>query len=326
MNRMVRAVGLSGLGLILAASVQAQGRPIAGVEIGAAAPVGQMKEFADTGGVIAPFAGYMFNDYIGIMGQVQGTAHGNDDEDPKIPGSGPQESDVTGTIGGGAGPRIAFPSGKAELYGVGLAGAYTGLSSSSAVTDTSVGFSAGGGINYRISDSWLIGGFGRFNRYYQRVHGREDVKFITAGIGLTYSFAEPPPPPPPPPPVAEVPPPPPPPPAKKKIVLRGVHFDFDKAVIRADARPVLDEAVSILKREGGIAVIAEGHTDSVGTDAYNQGLSMRRASAVRDYLIQGGIAPARIRVEGHGESRPVASNATDDGRAQNRRVELKVLD
>jgi OOP family OmpA-OmpF porin len=135
------------------------------------------------------------------------------------------------------------------------------------------------------------------------------------------------PPPPPAPVVAEAPPPPPPPPAppvQKKIVLRGVNFDFDKSSIRADARPVLDEAINILKSQGGVAIIAEGHTDSTGSDSYNQGLSVRRANAVRDYLVAGGIEASRISTEGFGETQPVASNSTRDGRAQNRRVELKV--
>jgi outer membrane protein OmpA-like peptidoglycan-associated protein len=119
-------------------------------------------------------------------------------------------------------------------------------------------------------------------------------------------------------------PPPPPPPAKKKIVLRSVYFDFNKSNIRPDARPVLDEAARTFKEEGGIAVLCAGDTDSVGSDAYNMKLSLRRANSVRDYLVNHGIAPSRIRTEGFGESRPVASNDTADGRAQNRRVELNV--
>jgi OOP family OmpA-OmpF porin len=108
------------------------------------------------------------------------------------------------------------------------------------------------------------------------------------------------------------------------MILRGVNFDFDKSNIRADARPVLDEAINILNTESGISVVAEGHTDSVGTDAYNKRLSERRARAVKDYLVKGGISSSRIETVGYGESQPVASNDTADGRAQNRRVELKV--
>jgi iron complex outermembrane receptor protein len=145
----------------------------------------------------------------------------------------------------------------------------------------------------------------------------------TFGLGLTYNFtAGQEAPPPPPAPVAQVPPPPP--PAKKKIVLRSVHFDFDKATLKAEAKPILDEAVQVLKQEGSVDIVVEGHTDSVGTDAYNLGLSRRRAETVRGYLVDHGIARSRITADGMGESTPVASNNTADGRAQNRRVELHV--
>jgi OmpA-OmpF porin, OOP family len=115
-----------------------------------------------------------------------------------------------------------------------------------------------------------------------------------------------------------------PPPVQKKIVLRGVNFDFDKSNIRADAAPILKEAASILKDNPNVKITVEGHTDSKGTDDYNLKLSMRRAAAVKAYLVQEGVADARLSTRGLGESQPVASNETDDGRAQNRRVELKV--
>jgi len=111
----------------------------------------------------------------------------------------------------------------------------------------------------------------------------------------------------------------------KKIVLRGVYFDFDKSEIRPDARPVLDEGIRVLKEQGAVKVAAEGHTDSVGTEEYNQKLSLRRAEAVKAYLVAGGIAPERVQVTGFGEVLPVASNDTEDGRAQNRRVELRLI-
>jgi OOP family OmpA-OmpF porin len=129
-----------------------------------------------------------------------------------------------------------------------------------------------------------------------------------------------------------VPPPPPPTPApapepvKQKIVLRGVNFDFDKATIRSDAASILAEAARILGENAGVNVSVEGHTDAVGTDAYNQSLSERRAAAVRDYLVAEGVGADRLTTKGFGESEPVASNETGDGRAQNRRVELTTLD
>lgn len=130
--------------------------------------------------------------------------------------------------------------------------------------------------------------------------------------------APPPPAPAPPPPMAE-----PAPEPGEKIVLRGVNFDFDKSNIRPDAAVILDEAVRILSGTNA-PVSIEGHTDWIGTDAYNQGLSERRANAVRDYLVQNGISPSRLSTSGYGESRPIASNETREGRALNRRVELHV--
>ena len=134
--------------------------------------------------------------------------------------------------------------------------------------------------------------------------------------------APPPPPPKPPPPAPRAAPAPP--PVEEKIVLRGVNFDFDKAVIRPDAAVILDEAASILNSNTHSAVSVGGHTDSVGADAYNQGLSERRAMAVKDYLEGKGVAGSRLSAAGYGESNPIASNDTADGRALNRRVELNL--
>jgi OOP family OmpA-OmpF porin len=104
-----------------------------------------------------------------------------------------------------------------------------------------------------------------------------------------------------------------------------VNFDFDKATIRPDGRSVLDEAIHALNEEPGVHIAVQGHTDSVGTDAYNERLSERRAHAVAVYLAEGGIASGRMSIEGFGESKPVASNETSDGRAQNRRVEFGIM-
>ena len=123
-----------------------------------------------------------------------------------------------------------------------------------------------------------------------------------AGLELFWQQS-PPAPPPPPAPVA-APPPPPPPPAKKKIVLRGVNFDFDKYNIRPDAVPILEQACSILKQEANINVQCQGYTDSIGTDAYNQRLSERRANAVREWLVKCGISSSRLSAKGFGETQP----------------------
>lgn len=113
-------------------------------------------------------------------------------------------------------------------------------------------------------------------------------------------------------------------PQAQRIVLRGVQFDTDKSDIRADAGVILDEAASQLSQVPSTAVSVEGHTDAVGSDAYNQSLSERRAGAVKDYLAGKGVDAGRLSSAGYGESQPVADNATADGRALNRRVELKV--
>lgn len=111
-------------------------------------------------------------------------------------------------------------------------------------------------------------------------------------------------------------------PAPVMTVLAGANFDFDKSFIRQEDFQKLDKDVATLKQWGDVKVEVAGHTDSVGTEAYNMGLSLRRAEAVRRYLVGKGIAADRLIVRGYGESRPVADNATAEGRFQNRRVEL----
>ena len=111
-------------------------------------------------------------------------------------------------------------------------------------------------------------------------------------------------------------------PIKQRIVLRGVNFDFNSADIRPEAVPVLDQGAEILAGNPGVDVRVEGHTDSVGSPEYNRTLSIRRAEAVFRYLVNRGVDPERCHVEGFGATRPIASNQTEEGRAQNRRVEL----
>lgn len=115
------------------------------------------------------------------------------------------------------------------------------------------------------------------------------------------------------------------------IDLRGVNFDFDKSNLRPDAVAILQEAVTILSNYPDMRVEVAGHTDAIGTDAYNQDLSQRRAKAVYDYLTTHGIDASRISgPSGYGESRPIAPNTNADGsdnpegRARNRRTELNV--
>jgi OOP family OmpA-OmpF porin len=110
------------------------------------------------------------------------------------------------------------------------------------------------------------------------------------------------------------------------IELEGVHFDFDKATLKPEAIAVLNQAAALLQKHERVVVEVAGHTDSKGSEEYNQGLSERRANAVKDYLNSKGVRASRLTARGYGESRPVASNDTDEGRAENRRVELIVLD
>jgi OOP family OmpA-OmpF porin len=144
---------------------------------------------------------------------------------------------------------------------------------------------------------------------------------------------------PPPPPAPAPPPPPPAPPPKpapapvvvpaatseKVTFAADAFFDFDKSVLKPEGKAKLDDLVS---KMGGInleVIIAVGHTDSVGSDTYNQKLSVRRSEAVKSYLVSKGIEKNRVYTEGKGEKQPVADNKTAEGRAKNRRVEIEVV-
>lgn len=106
--------------------------------------------------------------------------------------------------------------------------------------------------------------------------------------------------------------------------LGNVLFAFDSAELTAPAETLLVEIGKRLVTSSVVGINVAGHTDSVGADAYNQGLSERRAKSVADFLLRQGIAASKLSTEGFGESRPMVDNATDAGRAQNRRVELHV--
>ncbi|MEP7283038.1 MAG: outer membrane protein OmpA, partial [Rubrivivax sp.] len=130
----------------------------------------------------------------------------------------------------------------------------------------------------------------------------------------------------PPPPAPPPPPPPPPKPVSEKVTFAAdAFFDFDKSVLKPEAKAKLDDLVDKTKGLALEVVIAVGHTDSIGSNAYNQGLSVRRANAVRDYLVSRGVEKNRVYTEGKGETQPVADNKTREGRAKNRRVEIEVV-
>jgi OOP family OmpA-OmpF porin len=113
--------------------------------------------------------------------------------------------------------------------------------------------------------------------------------------------------------------------ATKVTYAADAFFDFDKAVLKPAGKAKLDDLVSKVKGINLEVIIAVGHTDSVGSDAYNQKLSVRRSEAVKAYLVSKGIEKNRVYTEGKGEKQPVADNKTKEGRAKNRRVEIEVV-
>ncbi|MBI3713325.1 MAG: OmpA family protein [Burkholderiales bacterium] len=134
-----------------------------------------------------------------------------------------------------------------------------------------------------------------------------------------------PPPPPPAPPAPPAPAPAPVPTSEKVTFAADAFFDFDKAILKPEAKVKLDDMASKLQGVNLEVIVAVGHTDSVGTDEYNQKLSVRRADAVKAYIISRGIDAKRVFSEGKGEKQPVADNKSSAGRAKNRRVEIEVV-
>ena len=194
-----------------------------------------------------------------------------------------------------------------------------------------VGAAAGGVIAHNSNDHDISEGQGI------------PIGAITGALlcgSLAYLFAEepkaapapPPPPKPAPPPRVEAPPPPPPappprvepPPKSRTIILDDVLFGFDKIDIKPTGRRILDRLVKFLNENRDKRIDLEGHTDWIGTEKYNQGLSERRAASVRNYLIKMGVSSSRITARGFGEARRIANNQTSEGRAKNRRVEVKI--
>ena len=223
--------------------------------------------------------------------------------------------------------------------------------------DSAVSMSFGGGLRSQFTKH--LGG--SVQLLYRKDRDNETIPensqygdwILSAGLSFDFGGKEPPPPPPP----EEPAPPPPPPPnpdldgdgvlnehdkcpntrpgavvdldgceVEAVIELDGVHFDFDKATLKPEAKAVLDEAAALLAKHERVVVEVAGHTDSTGPEDYNQQLSERRAMAVQDYLVEKGVRASRLSAKGYGEAMPVASNDSKEGRAENRRVELIVLD
>lgn len=116
------------------------------------------------------------------------------------------------------------------------------------------------------------------------------------------------------------------PPAATKVTYAAdAFFDFDKSVLKPEGKAKLDDLVGKIKDINLEVIIAVGHTDAVGSDSYNQKLSVRRSESVKAYLVSKGIEKNRVYTEGKGEKQPVADNKTAEGRAKNRRVEIEVV-
>jgi OOP family OmpA-OmpF porin len=113
--------------------------------------------------------------------------------------------------------------------------------------------------------------------------------------------------------------------ATKVTYAADAFFDFNKSVIKPEGKAKLDDLIGKIQGINLEVIIAVGHTDSVGSDAYNQKLSVRRSEAVKAYLVSKGIEKNRVYTEGKGEKQPVADNKTAEGRAKNRRVEIEVV-
>ena len=314
----MRVIAVAVVSGALVTPIARAGVPVAGIEAGAAIPTGKTQRTVEKGGMIAPWIGYRWGDTFTVTPELQpqfvAFPTGN------VPHS---ESDITSLFVLTSGLRFSMVDEDKEVFFKIHGGLYHDLTGP--LNATKGGFAIAGGFNYDLAPGTALGIYLRRdeNSIQAAIGTHANFTYLSTGLSLTHRFLPAPSAPPPAPVVAQAPPPPPP-PMKKKIVLRGVNFDFDKSNIRADAAPVLDEAVRTLKEATSITIAVEGHTDSRGSDEYNQGLSERRANAVRDYLASHGISKSRMTAEGFGESRPVASNDTDEGRAQNRRVELRI--
>lgn len=299
--------------------------PVVGVDLAAALPISTFQGNADAGGAILPYVGYRFGDryFFTPIVQAQLATFSNVDWTAPNSTSNSGKNETASLFAITAGAKMGLKEDNLEVYFTAQGGYYTDMTGP--INDKGEGFAIGGGLDYELTPGNLLGIFIRRDQSSMRAgrNSTDDLTYLLTGLGYQHRFL-PPPPPPPAPVVAEAPPPAP--PQKKKIVLRGVNFDFDKANIRPDAEPILDAAVATLEAEQPVHIVVEGYTDSTGSEQYNQALSVRRATAVRDYLEKKGIAADRMTIEGFGETMPVASNDTAEGRAQNRRVELRVAE
>jgi OOP family OmpA-OmpF porin len=201
-------------------------------------------------------------------------------------------------------------------------------------SDSDFGPKAGVGLEYKFSEALAIRAEAERSRVNDGVGRRGNVDLFS--IGLVYKLGRPAAAPyvaptpvvEAPAPVAEVAPAPAPAPqptSEKVSFAAEALFDFDKAVVKPEGKVALDDMMAKLQGMNTEVMVAVGHTDSVGSDQYNAKLSLRRAEAVKAYLVSKGLDPARLYTEGKGETQPIADNATAEGRAKNRRVNIEIV-
>ena len=300
------------------------------------------------------FTGYRFNKWLGLEGAYHNFGDFESDLVPVTPGG-----DLEVSLSGYSGSALLFLpwfSDKLDVYA--KAGYYAFdqdavIDGGLADSNSPDGFLAGLGARYKISDQFAF-------RYEGEWFDIDDGQLWVLNAGIEYLFGRPARPAPvamaapaAPPPAAAAPPPPPPPPppadsdgdgvtddkdacpgtpagakvdargCEEELILRGVTFETSSATLTAQDRMILDSVADILAQRPAFNVNVVGHTDSTGSDAYNQPLSERRAAAVRDYLVSRGIPREKLTSTGRGSSEPIAPNDTAEGRSLNRRVTLE---
>lgn len=306
--------------IVMARDARADGAEAGGYG-GAGFPIGHYNNTADIGGVVGGWGGYrwMFDkSAISLIGNPEYTILPSANcPGPPLFVSCDNGTSIASTFSLTAGPKFSIVDRGVEASVALLGGYFRDIAGP--IDESGGGLAVHGAVGGDVTPSLNLGVFVRFEEIFLRPAAnsdRDDRQLVVAGLQLGWhqeAEAAPPPPPPPPAPL---------PAAKKKIVLRGVNFDFDKATLQPQGKPVLDEAARILKENPSINVQVQGYTDAIGTDAYNLKLSDRRAATVKSYLVSQGVAASRLTTRGFGEASPVATNESADGRAQNRRVEL----